>query len=97
MHYLTGPETTETTPVTVSDLRGVEPLRDRVLILDVAEGKRKRRRLPEEKEIAARGRRVPIQVQNWRVLTAFYVLQIRRSLLRREVAVFCRSLLSVLQ
>ena len=28
MHYLTGPEITETTPVTVSDLRGVEPLRD---------------------------------------------------------------------
>ena len=29
MHYLTGPnKITETTPVTVSDLRGVEPLRD---------------------------------------------------------------------
>ena len=28
MHYLTGPETTETTPVTVSGLRGVEPLLD---------------------------------------------------------------------
>ena len=28
MHYLTGPETTETPPVTVSDLCGIEPLRD---------------------------------------------------------------------
>ena len=28
VHYLTGPEITETAPVTVSGLRGVEPLRD---------------------------------------------------------------------
>ena len=28
VHYLTGPEITETAPVTVSGLRGVEPLRE---------------------------------------------------------------------
>ena len=28
VHYLTGPEITETAPVTVSGLRGLEPLRD---------------------------------------------------------------------
>ena len=27
-HYLTGPETAETVPVTASDLCGIEPLRD---------------------------------------------------------------------
>ena len=36
VHYLTGPEITETAPVTVSGLRGVEPLRETKTTLSCA-------------------------------------------------------------